>query len=66
MGIVTITKKTKQGAPMYDTINLSDFPKYKKRGWKLDSGNVGGESVVLLTRDKPKKKRGGKLRKKRR
>jgi hypothetical protein len=34
MAIISIKKKTKQGAWMYDTINSSDFPKYRIRGWK--------------------------------
>ena len=40
MGIITITRKTKKGAPIYDTINLADFQRYKKQGWKIIKNNL--------------------------
>jgi len=34
MAIISIKKKTRQGAWMYDTINHTDFPKKRVKGWQ--------------------------------
>ncbi len=36
MVIITITKQTKAGAPMFDTINLDELQDYEAKGWRKD------------------------------
>jgi len=34
MAIITITKRTSDGVPMFDTINAGDLSKYERLGWR--------------------------------